>query len=348
MASETAERLAEDDVVGIGDLFICRDYETKTYEFCDGMSVKLDSLQAASTDFDLTGQVIWTAAHLASWYMSHRSTMERFRGADMIELGAGAGLMGHVAAQYARSIALTDNEEEVRVLLERNLKHIPRTCVASVHTLSWGSDADHAALAAATGRATFPVVIGCDIVYWAVSIKPLFDTVARLLERPGGTFLLGFYNRNSSMHANMLAEAAATGLVCRSVDPLSFLPSPPPAAMAPFLGKCFMYEFTWRQPGEEAPSAAETTLTAAAALSGAGDCVGKVVPEGAGARAAALAAGDAARDAAITAAASDEGDPSETAGTAEAAAKAAAADAAAEVSGRAAAAAAAASSRGSQ
>jgi hypothetical protein len=262
----------------------------------------------------------------------------------MIELGAGAGLMGHVAAQYARSIALTDNEEEVRVLLERNLKHIPRSCAASVHTLSWGSDGDHAALAASTGRDTFPVVIGCDIVYWAVSIKPLFETVARLLERPGGTFLLGFYNRNSSMHANMLAEAAATGLVCRSVDPLSFLPSPPPAAMAPFLGKCYMYEFTWRQPGQEAPPAAGVTLTAAAALSGAGDCVGKIVPEGAGARAAAIAAGDAARDAAITAAASDDGDPSEAAGTAEAAA-----DAAAEVSGRAAAAAAAAaSSRGSQ
>jgi predicted nicotinamide N-methyase len=254
--SGASPKESEDDVPLVGDLFVCRDYETKEYRFHD-LVVSLDSLQAAATDFDLTGQVLWTAAYLASWYAACPAVRERWVGADAIELGSGAGLMGMVAAQYCNSMVFTDNEKEILDLLELNLKHVPSTCKAVVAALHWGDDDNHAALDILTQRRSqgkYKLVIGCDIVYWAVSIKPLFETVTRLLAKPdpsipgdeGGTFILGYYRRNATMQENMLQEAVDRGLEYKEIPHSTFLPDPPPEMMAPFLDKAFMYEFKWK------------------------------------------------------------------------------------------------------
>lgn len=240
----------DDAVVGIGDFFTCRDYETKAYSFGD-VSISLDSLQAASTDFDLTGQVIWTAAHLGAWFFAHPTSRRRWAGVPAIELGAGPGLTGMVAAQYCSKMVFTDNEDEVLSLLERNLAHVPRGCSAAVRPLHWGDGAHHAALEV-EGNGSFPLIIGCDIVYWSVSIAPLFQTVPRLLARPNGAFVLGFFDRKNGMRLPMLAAGEAAGLRYRRIANEDFMPSPPPPAMAPFLDRCYLYEFRWAENAEVA------------------------------------------------------------------------------------------------
>ncbi len=63
-------------------------------------------MQAASTDYDLTGQIIWRAAEqLAEFIIDHK---EEFKDKTVIELGAGAGLTGLVCAQYAKNVYITD------------------------------------------------------------------------------------------------------------------------------------------------------------------------------------------------------------------------------------------------
>lgn len=255
MATKAEETV--DDLPLVGDLFISRAYTTQEHHFGD-LTVSLDSLQAAATDFDLTGQVLWTAAFLASWYMAAPSVRAQWKGADAIELGAGCGLMGMVAATYCRSVLFTDNEKEVLDLLELNLNHVPPTCKGEVAPLHWGSDEDHAALDKLTqGRSNggYRLVLGCDIVYWAISIKPLFETVSRLLAKPdptkpgdkGGTFILGYFRRNATMQENMLAAAVEAGLEYDEVSHDSFLPDPRPPHMAPFLDKAFLYVFHWKR-----------------------------------------------------------------------------------------------------
>ena len=44
------------------------DYKALTFEY-KGFTQKVYALKAASTDYDLTGQVIWTAADIMSKYI---------------------------------------------------------------------------------------------------------------------------------------------------------------------------------------------------------------------------------------------------------------------------------------
>ena len=65
---------------------------------------KLQCSHAASTDHDLTGQVVWPVSAFLAWYLvAHR---EELAGKTVVELGAGAGLSGLLASQFACVFAL--------------------------------------------------------------------------------------------------------------------------------------------------------------------------------------------------------------------------------------------------
>jgi hypothetical protein len=293
-----------DPLVNFDSFFICRDYETKTYSFdvrrrrgedarvppplpADGgdtttaattaadddngddytatVAQNIEALAAASTDFDLTGQIVWLVSVVTAHYVAAEGWRD-LAGRPALELGAGAGLVGLTASRWASHLALTDNEDEVLTLMRSNLVHVPPHCEGSVHGLSWGDDSDHARLAAAAGRATWPVLLGADIVYWSAAIAPLMESVARLLERPppkvggGGSdsaaaeappaspfqpvFILGYFNRVDSMRVRLLEEAARQGLVWTEVG-WDWLPQPPPPAYANGLKNMTIFRFTW-------------------------------------------------------------------------------------------------------
>jgi hypothetical protein len=222
------------DMPTIGDFFICREYTTKTYSL-GGVTQAIDSLQAAATDFDLTGQVVWLVSVLTSWYIGTRG--EELRGQDVIELGAGAGLCGLVASQFAASVCLTDYEDEVLALLDRNMVHVGEGCRGSVANLAWGDESSHAQLARQVGRETWRVIVGADILYWRMSVEPLIATVKVGAVAP--------HPRETPSCPLLLAAPTHTnGLIRRTPPPPPFLAAhthhylPPCPMLAPFATTC--------------------------------------------------------------------------------------------------------------
>ncbi|RYY33594.1 hypothetical protein EON62_04085, partial [archaeon] len=156
-------------------------------------------------------QVVWLVSVLTTWYVAHMR--DELRDADVLELGAGAGLCGLLATQWARSVVLSDFEDEVLDLIRRNFKHTKPSCKTSAFNLSWGEEADHTRLCTETGLDKFPIILGADIVYWRVSIIPLAKTVSALLARPNGVFVLGYYNRVDSLQVRVALASLACILV---------------------------------------------------------------------------------------------------------------------------------------
>jgi hypothetical protein len=171
-----------------------------------------------------------------------------------------AGLCGLAATRWCDRVVVTDYEPEVLALLRRNAeKHADPGC-GGVHVecLSWGDEADHRRIAALFRTAgegdggasastnTVPLVVGADVVYWAVSIKPLVATVTALMAKPHGQWVLGYVDRVSRNRAALLTAAEEAGLAVEVIPPESFLPTPPPAHLAPHLRDMTLYRFTWR------------------------------------------------------------------------------------------------------
>jgi predicted nicotinamide N-methyase len=221
---------ADDTIVPVGDFFVSRDYETVTVAF-PGTAVeqRIDCLVAASTDFDLTGQILWLVSKVLAHHLAATDGRD-VRDKVVLELGAGAGLVGMVCSQWARSVVLSDYEDEVLTLLQRNVPHCRPACRVVVSPLSWGEAESHARALALSDelraadavqseeaqvpppRPGYDVIVGADVVYWSQSVSPLLATAAALLAKPDGVMLIGYTARVSTMRPALLAAAAAVGL----------------------------------------------------------------------------------------------------------------------------------------
>ncbi|XP_035680376.1 methyltransferase-like protein 23 isoform X1 [Branchiostoma floridae] len=74
-----------------------------------------------SATYAETGQVVWPASEMLSHYLLHHSHLVQSR--SVLELGAGVGLPGLVAAKLTKepsSVVLTDQSEVVLELLQKN------------------------------------------------------------------------------------------------------------------------------------------------------------------------------------------------------------------------------------
>jgi predicted nicotinamide N-methyase len=244
MASSAAD---DDDAPSLGDFFISRDYTPRTFTFPPppasgdpAVTVTLDALASAATDFDLTGQIIWVCSVVTSIFIAHagRSLVE---GEDVLELGAGCGLCGMTATRFAKRTFLSDNEPEVLTLLHTNVDKYARDS-AFVADLSWGSRADEAALATLSGRARWRVICGADVVYWSHAVPLLFDSVKNLLA-PDGVFILGFTNRVNGLKDAVEAAASSAGLSWTTHPLDSFLPADLPVdfGIASYADKITLY-----------------------------------------------------------------------------------------------------------
>lgn len=225
---------SEDDSPSVGDFFVNRDYKTKPFTFLPPPQCKygeapltfsVDTLEAASTDFDMTGQIVWSVSVLVSQYLCFVARDEVQGAEAILELGAGCGLCGLAcSALGGRAITLTDNEPEVLRVLERSAAYTPHTTVCD---LDWGNEGSHGRLETSTGRRTWPLILGADVIYWSHAVPLLFETVAKLLA-PGGVFILGFTNRRNGLKEAAEAAADGAGLTFETVDPKGFFPVPTP------------------------------------------------------------------------------------------------------------------------
>lgn len=176
---------------------------------------------------------MWAAASALAGYITRESGFRLLRGRRVVELGAGLGLCGFVAAQYAAYTAITvgrcrlaaarrtaagsltlspqDGDDFTMDLLRQNAESngFASRDDVSVDKLRWGADEARAFVASHGGR-PFDVVAGSDIIYAPESVPPLLDAVAALLAEDG-TFLLAYEPRNVWM-ATVIDAAAARGL----------------------------------------------------------------------------------------------------------------------------------------
>eukprot|EP00727_Mastigamoeba_balamuthi_P008896 m51a1_g4629 putative C-tail anchored protein, methyltransferase and zinc finger domain (1097) ;mRNA; f:320106-324918 len=141
-------------------LFINKAYTEREYAFGPGLTVTLASLAAASTDYDLTGQVVWPASLLLSWFLVSRRGPQ-LRVQSVLELGAGAGLAGLVAARMCRRAVLTDCSGVVLEVLARNVAAAVGPARVSCECLRWGSGEQLDAFAAR--HEPFDTIVGADI-----------------------------------------------------------------------------------------------------------------------------------------------------------------------------------------
>jgi Lysine methyltransferase len=78
-------------------MFVSEDYVVKKFTFGD-LSQDLLCSNMSCTSHDLTGQIVWPAAILLSHFVY--TFRENLHGGAVLELGAGCGLAGFVAANY--------------------------------------------------------------------------------------------------------------------------------------------------------------------------------------------------------------------------------------------------------
>ncbi|XP_036175789.1 protein N-lysine methyltransferase METTL21A isoform X1 [Myotis myotis] len=118
--------------------------------------------------------VVWDAAVVLSTYLEMGAV--ELRGRSAVELGAGTGLVGIVAALLGAQVTITDRKVALEFLksnVEANLPlHIqPR---AVVKELTWGQNLG------SFSPGEFDLILGADIIYLEETFTDLLQTLAHL------------------------------------------------------------------------------------------------------------------------------------------------------------------------
>ncbi|KAK9999359.1 hypothetical protein SO802_018962 [Lithocarpus litseifolius] len=111
MERKEDQQKEEEDIVCLDESFFINDnYQLTTFTF-GSQVIQLFCLHSASTDFDLTGQLVWPGAMLLNDYLSKNDEM--LQGCSAIELGSGVGITGILCSRFCRDFVLTDHNDEV-------------------------------------------------------------------------------------------------------------------------------------------------------------------------------------------------------------------------------------------
>ncbi|XP_037336230.2 protein N-lysine methyltransferase METTL21A [Pungitius pungitius] len=118
--------------------------------------------------------VVWDAAVVMCMYLE-MGTFE-LKGKGVIELGAGTGLVGIVAALMGAKVTITDREPALDFLSANVKANLTPDSQGSavVSELSWGQDLDR------YPAGGFDLVLGADIVYLEDTFVPLLQTLEHL------------------------------------------------------------------------------------------------------------------------------------------------------------------------
>lgn len=100
-------------------------------------------------------------------------------GTRVLELGCGTGIVGLAALQRGHRVTFTDYEHRAVVLAARNAE-LNDCRNFSTQLLDWRQPED----------TTWPVIIGCDLLYQQSAFEPLLQLLDQMLA-PGGVCWLG-------------------------------------------------------------------------------------------------------------------------------------------------------------
>ncbi|KAG5015785.1 hypothetical protein JHK82_021466 [Glycine max] len=181
------EQEEEEEIVCLdASFFVDDNYQLTKFTF-GSQDIQLFCLHSASTDFDLTGQLVWPGAMLLNEYLSKNVNL--LQGCTAIELGSGVGITGILCSRFCHKVVMTDHNEEVIKILKKNIElhSCPENITSISHglvaeKLEWGNtDQINEILQKHPGG--FDFILGADIyILYQSSIPMLFDSVKQLLQ----------------------------------------------------------------------------------------------------------------------------------------------------------------------
>ncbi|XP_060889078.1 protein N-lysine methyltransferase METTL21A [Labrus mixtus] len=118
--------------------------------------------------------VVWDAAVVMCMYLELGKV--ELKGKEVIELGAGTGLVGIVAALMGAKVTITDREPALDFLSANVKANLPPESQESVFVseLSWGEGLER------YPAGGFDLVLGADIIYLEDTFVPLLHTLEHL------------------------------------------------------------------------------------------------------------------------------------------------------------------------
>jgi len=229
-----------EDEEGLCDLFTNKEYRIQKISIpcffrndqssTETIEVEFHASLAASTDFDLTGQILWPVSTLLSYFLASQKGQEIISGKRIVELGSGVGLPGLVSAHFAKNVVLTDGNDVVMELLQTNANFVHKDVNrAELHTVKfiWGDCESLEKVLNLIESAD--VVIAADVVQWPSVIEPLLNSVKALLWDDGRKsdkkriFLLGIVKRATSTSDQFFKFAADLGFEWEKIEMSDFL-----------------------------------------------------------------------------------------------------------------------------
>ncbi|KAH7560780.1 hypothetical protein JRO89_XS10G0100600 [Xanthoceras sorbifolium] len=200
----------EDEVCLDASFFINDNYQLTTFTF-GSQVLELFCLQSASTDFDLTGQLVWPGAMLLNDYLSKNA--ELLHGSSVIELGSGVGVTGILCSRFCRNVALTDHNDEI---LKKNTELQTSSDNANnrlaVEKLEWGNfDQTNQILQKYSGG--FDIILGADIYILYTRLEKFIR-----FKGPGQCrFILAYVSRAKIMDSMVINEATRHGMMINEI-----------------------------------------------------------------------------------------------------------------------------------
>jgi hypothetical protein len=157
----------------------------------------------------------------------------------VVELGAGVGLPGFVASNFAKKVLLTDGNDFVtESILTRNVSFyensrshiVKQSSSASSNTISvqkfvWGDKEQLRNILQNFG--TVEVILAADVVQWPSVLEPLLNSIKALLWKSVEAeplFILGLVQRAQSTYQEFFDLAKQLGFTWEKVDYHTFLP----------------------------------------------------------------------------------------------------------------------------
>ncbi|XP_072274790.1 protein N-lysine methyltransferase METTL21A [Pyxicephalus adspersus] len=116
--------------------------------------------------------VVWDAAIVLCMYLEAGGI--NLNGRSVIELGAGTGLVGIVAALLGAEVTVTDREVALEFLNTNVHDNVPEDLLpkVSVKPLTWGKGLED--------FSPFDVIVGADIIYLEETFQDLLNTILHL------------------------------------------------------------------------------------------------------------------------------------------------------------------------
>ena len=170
-----------------------------------------------------TGLTLWRASDYLCQYQMENLAL--FHGKRILELGAGLGLNGILAWRSTISssnteVCITDGDSDALVHLRDNVDRnksetdTEDSGKVSCHQLIWGKESSELFLERVCNNTKYDVIIASDIIYAAVIVEPLWETIKVLLKRPseeneeGGVFVMAYARRKVPVSIELVLEKA--------------------------------------------------------------------------------------------------------------------------------------------